>query len=414
LSHKNKIKEIVDDPRTKSRKGFSNIKDKSGFIKNMLRGKAVMLTAVLVGSMALSTGFFIRKQIPFFTGYRTPYSLEMMFLDHGSKEKAAKILGEIDKRNSKDVKIFFTESAQLSKDEYRDIAISDNETLRAVHQSYVYLQTKGFPKEDIEKHCMDMLKQSRLGTIGDVNSRDFLLNLFLGLAERENIVLVPLESFSREDIAHGKKYMEAYRNFALEWNRVVGYSNLDELANLEIQMNQKMIEEIGFRNIEVAENIKNRFEFALEISPELKASHLNGEQIYGIGFMGIGHEPLQYLFNNKNSIDFKFYVVTDPDKIKELVIASMTELRPLTKKEAYLFAIGEKFDNVIMGLRKDRPGLGERFANRAISLSLQELEDINNEASNVKGLDERSIFMFNRILGVNLLTLVNGELKYLF
>jgi hypothetical protein len=363
-----------------------------------LRRKA--LTYALIGTTVLG-GWFVYEQLPFWTGTKKAYSMELIFLGHNSSKSAMYLLNEIDQasKSGKPFKVLFVENAGLSTSDYKNFVETLNFGLSKVKREYFERLQQGFSKQKAEEVCIKLVRQEIVGANNSENN-EFIVTLAFGAAIR-GLVVLPIEVHSVEE-AQEVNRDSIISNTILARRRELIMRNapLKEFMLDCKRLNDLVIREYEFRNAEIVKGLDTRFDDAIKFFPSLGWERLKGSDLRAIGFMGVQHYlPIRNAYPYKTSrVDFHpehhtyNYSLTD-------IIHSNRQPGPLTEREAYLIAIDKLFLAHLNfeKLSQVYPKFGETLIENAMGLTVEELRRIDTESSAILDFDAKGRFILNAI-----------------
>jgi hypothetical protein len=313
------------------------------------------------------------------------------------------LLDEIDtaKKQGKEYDILLDENAIELDKTYESRAIDTNRKLSEGYSYYLSLVNKGYPEYLIDQQMIEFAKNIERDPEGEKEYTDFLLTINAGLAER-NIKKIPLESHSAKEIAEideATKRIDALRKEI--------YSRpptLRELADYQAGYARFLLESTIKRNREIRDNIGERFSQAKKLFPQLR-----GKKIRGLGYIGYQHGRFP-VDNDMVNVTVEQYH-SAAEAISENIHSQIAYPRPYTRRESYLIAIQERFLSPLVAqmpsLSKwlDSKGYGnlpDVLTERALNMTEEQLDQINDSASRIKDVNEQYAFVLNQILGTNL------------
>lgn len=364
----------------------------------MLRKKT--LTYALVVATAVGGLWLADKQIPFLTGSEKEYSIKMVFLEHDTAEDAERFLNEVDKESSKGqpVKVLFLEAAGEKSEDYDKNVKYSNQVQAYIRKEYADLVHQGMDPAAARQRC-----------ISDQNSGDkgFSGTLLVGAALRD-IKILPLEKYSDDE---ADLQLQAFSK--LVYDQQLGQAGIgdrvgtvDQVVKVE-QEDQNFYQKYGIdwnRTVKTAKGIPDRFKDAVRLFPYLRLERLEGKPVRAMGFMGLNHGSLKFLFNSPN-VEFSAEILTDPYSItrsvySERVERSVTNESPLTERELRLIAIDRLYIGRNMNkLIQYNPQIASEIVSNAMGLNDQELNNIIKDSEQIPDDNKRGIFMLNKLVG---------------
>lgn len=389
-----KIKEGNKTERTASDKQENS----QSHLGGMLRKKVIAYT--LASAIAATGAWFAHKQISPQTVAKPEYSLEIVFLNHGSDQDAIRFLEEIDeaKRAGKPFKFVFIENAGQKESEYKTNVLAANRQLSELRQYYLSLTNMGLSTEEAEESCRERISPHGI----NVSGHNFIPIVLAGCAIRD-LKIMPIESYQIKEA----DMISTNNNTEILHTELIGLlqknATLGEIASFEKKYWEETSKEVKFRNDTITRGLDGKFKEARELFPELKTSLGNGETLSAIGFIGEMHAPLYYeLSQTDQHVSFKekIYFSGSKDTLMGRIVASMDKIRPLTEREAYLAAIDDRVISPLSNeIGKTNTKLISELRDGAFNLNLNELEELNIESSKILNVRERCIFIANKILG---------------
>jgi hypothetical protein len=361
----------------------------------MLRKKT--FTYALISATAVAGIWVADKQMPFWTGAKKDYSIEMVFLKHDSTEEALQLFVHIDKEKAEGhpIKVMFTEAADENRSNYeRDVRYT-NDKLVQIGKAYKALIAEGYPPSQAESECL-----SGMSGIDQFNKVVCLQ------AAIRDIKVLPLESHSDEECKNVAIYYSYNSEMNSKWSNLVARNApLKDLMQhqLELASGLEKLGLVSLRNQEVATNLSKRFEEAVKLFPELRLERLKGNQIRAIGWMGLQHRPIEQLVDYSDpKVEFSTTEYIDKFSISAGVLGAISRDRPFTEREAYLLAIDQRYvkDNIGQIIRED-PEAAEKLVQNALKLNLPDLRLLDTESSGIANREDRGIFILNGLIGTN-------------
>ena len=261
------------------------------------------------------------------------------------------------------------------------------------------MRAAGVGDFEAERVCRSLISGGPLGRFG--GGTGFASELIFGAAKR-GLVIIPLESFTKQEQDAANDYMRTIRQLGSQ-----NCATLGEMAKVAMESYNAGLVINAERDAEVSKSIKKRFDDALWIFPSLGVSHLEGEEIRGIGFMGLAHRSIVFDASDRN-VEIGKSVVVDNASIIQRVYASFERHDPINKRGGYLIAIGEIFEPVMAPLRSTNPGMAQRFADRVMGMTDAQLEELDRRSAGIADETSRRVILANEIMGEDFMKVSGG------
>jgi hypothetical protein len=400
---KSRAKRERQEARQRRQAAEQSLKKQEGGngLGGMLRRKT--LTHVLAGAAAVAGLWLVDKQMPFWTGSEKEYSIKMVFLEHDTADDANRFLKEVDKEssNGQPVQVLFLEAAGEKSEDYDNSVKTSNSNLADIRKEYADLINQGIGADAAKQKC-----------ISDQNSGDkgFSGTLLVGAALR-NMKILPIEKYTDDEAG---MQMQAFNKLVYE--RQLGqagigdrFSTVEEVVKVE-QGDQDFYQKYGIdwnRTVKTANGLPDRFNDAVRLFPHLRLERLEGKQVKAMGFMGLNHGSMKFLFNSPK-VEFSSETLTDPYSISRSVYAerverSISNESPLTDRELRLIAI----DILYVGRNMDKliqynPQIARQIVSNAMALTDSELQNMVRDSEQITDDNKRGVFIFNKLAGKDL------------
>jgi hypothetical protein len=368
--------------------------DNSNFMKSLLRVKAKTVSIALAGSVAAAGAFWSAEQIPFWTGTERPNAVEIIYVRHSSEDKAQLVLNEIDRlnENGKQVKLIFEERARTTFDEYDHYVSAQNAMAEQIREHYNGLIKQGYSKSYAERECVTALEKQE---------DSFSATIDAGTAIR-GIIDLPIEAYSdaeHRDLSTFNDLMNRYMDQKLTLESAD--APLKQLMENDVKESMDTYKTQGFREQRIAEMLEGRFEYAKKMFPKLRSERLMGHQLFAVAYIGEAHQTLEKKIDRSDTRLEVSDKVLEPNSILGRISAMRASEQPLTKKEAYLLVVQERYFDDLSTLEKMNPNLYKTGIGNAFKLTEDQLETIADESEKISDHKARGAYILNSVLDIN-------------
>lgn len=405
-----RLRERLDSPEATLRKAWEEEKP-AAF--GMLRGKAssYIKTGAAVATLA-AAGLFVWEQLPYWTGAKPRYELEMVFLNHDNPEHGVRLGKEMEAAAAagKPFQLMFCDQPGEKSSQYDSDVRNANANLAKRREAYMRLIKGGWSEGYAE---VEALKDGRM-SYKDPNRSDLVgqvgfMNIAFTKAAELGVDVLPIESYS--DSRAAELYKVAVREEGVN-DKILKLgkdSTLGDIKGCVMELGESN-GDIFYRNDQIAKTIEGRLDRAMRLFPKLWLEELEGKQIRAIAWLGNGHVPGQLMEMLQSSdadkrVEFTGQYWADEHMLNvyNTVMTQMGKPRQFTELEAFQIAIELKWigsAEVSLGVSGNSL-VARRLVDNTLSMTLNQCIDLDKQTSALKDPQEKIAFALNTIYGEN-------------
>jgi hypothetical protein len=379
----------------------------------MLRGKAssYIKTGAAVAALAAG-GLFVWEQMPYWTGAKPRYAVEMVFLNHDNPEHGVRLGKEMEAAASsgKPFELMFCDQPGEKSSQYDSDVRNANADLAKRREAYMKLRKGGWSEGYAE---VEVLKDGRMSykdpSRSDLEGQVGFMNIAFTKAAELGVDVLPIESYS------DSKAAELYRVAVQEGGvneRILQLgrdSTLGDMKGCVMELGEAN-RYIFYRNEQIARSMEDRLDRAVRLFPKLWLDELEGKQIRAIAWLGNGHVPGQLMeMLQRNDADKRveftgqYWADEHMLNVYDTVMTQMGKPRQFTELEAFQIAIELKWigsAEVELGVSGNSL-VARRLVDNTLSMTLDQCIDLDKQTSMLKDPQEKIAFALNTIYGEN-------------
>jgi hypothetical protein len=322
------------------------------------------------------------------------YSLEMVFLIHTGSENADIFIKEIDsaKEKGKPYDIIFAENYE--SEESMDW-VTLNKKMETIRSSYEDKLSQGLSPQASEDYTLAHTSMS---------SNEFHHKILIHAAIN-GIIFLPIEVYNKARQAQILDTGNLTPEFTRQVQSLMDDQNptLGEVKDAFQKYFTSFSEVNSVREKNIVTGIQTRFDTALNQFPQLKEKRSKGETITAISYMGSAHRHIFSEISQTND-----QILFEPPKIYRgeeskllgvsILDSTMTGGVP-DERKCYLAALGVfGVDNLIAVSEKASPELATKISKAAMSITEEELVDLDKQTSTISDKKFRREYVLNYVV----------------